>query len=111
MSSYHAALCLFAGAGWAYEGLQLLSDLLILLQDLGQLLHKVLGFSRIWQIPCLQHRDQVHNAARLETRDREHLSSEMDWIHTGDNHDLREHCLVVGVRLKHTDTKTHQNLT
>lgn len=48
--SYHADLGLLTRAGWAHESLQLLSDLLVLLKNLSELLHKVLRLARVWQV-------------------------------------------------------------
>lgn len=48
--SYHADLGLLTRAGWAHESLQLLSDLLVLLKNLSELLHKVLRLPRVWQV-------------------------------------------------------------
>jgi hypothetical protein len=49
--TYHTDFGLFAGAGRADQGLELVSDPLVLLQDLGQLLDKVLGLAGVRQIP------------------------------------------------------------
>lgn len=43
---------LLAGARRADQSLQLISDALIVIQNLSQLLHKVLSLSRVRQVPC-----------------------------------------------------------
>lgn len=49
--THHTDFSLLAGAGGADQGLQLISDPLVVIQDLRQFLHKVLRLARVWQIP------------------------------------------------------------
>lgn len=47
----HTNFSLLAGAGGADQSFQLIPDTLIIIQDLSQLLHKVLGLAWVWQVP------------------------------------------------------------
>lgn len=49
--THHTDFSLLAGARGADQGFQLISDALVIIQDLSQLLHKVLSFARVWQVP------------------------------------------------------------
>ncbi len=48
--TYHANFGLLTRAGRAHKSLQLLSDLLVLLKNLSELLHKVLRLAWVWQV-------------------------------------------------------------
>lgn len=54
VNTHHTDFSLLAGAGGADQGFQLISDALVIIQDLSQLLYKVLSLARVWQVPCRQ---------------------------------------------------------
>lgn len=49
--THHTDFSLLAGARWADQSLQLIPDALVVIQNLRQLFHKVLGLPRIRQVP------------------------------------------------------------
>lgn len=51
IQTHHTDFSLLAGTRGADQGLQLISDALVIVQDLSQLLHKVLSLAWIWQVP------------------------------------------------------------
>ena len=51
VDTHHTDFSLLAGAGGADQGFQLISDALVIVQDLCQLLHEVLSLARVWQVP------------------------------------------------------------
>lgn len=50
LTSHHTDFGLLAGAGGADQSFQLIPYPFIILQDLSQLLHKVLSFARVWEV-------------------------------------------------------------
>lgn len=102
VQTHHTDFGLLAGAWWADQGLQLISNSLVVIQDLSQLLDKVLGLAGVRQVPYRsgsRHSRQFIGfsfVALFPIATRTKLLSEL----TGDDHDFSKDSLAGCFRLK-----------